>query len=47
MGVIVADSEGGCDWLLKFTVQVFIIILTRFYPVLCTGNLLTMKKKNQ
>ena len=27
VGVIVADGGGGCDWLLKFAVKVFIIIL--------------------
>ena len=28
--VVVADGGGGCDWLLKFAVQVFIIILISF-----------------
>ena len=31
VGVIVADGGGGCDWLLKFAVEVFIIILISFF----------------
>ena len=30
VGVIVADGGGGCDWLLKFAVEVFISILMSF-----------------
>ena len=30
MGVVVADGGGGCGWLLKFVVDVFIIILISY-----------------
>ena len=30
VGVIVVDSVGGCDWLLKFATEIVIIILTSF-----------------
>ena len=30
MGVVVANGGGGCGWLLKFDVDVFIIILMSY-----------------
>ena len=30
MGVLVADGEGGCGWLLKLGVDIFIIILMSY-----------------